>query len=110
MIEYLDLKIETQMINDPREANKFFLIINFQFLILTKKLILNLVNQIKKTAEIILKSIKKSFDFVAQKKALGLLTLPVCKRTLKVQGLHLMDRLNLLVIFPKKNFVTKIKK
>ena len=63
----------------------------------------------KKNAKIILRSIKISFDFVAQKKALGLLTLPVCKRTLKSSGFTFNGQTEFIGDLSKKKFRHKNK-
>ena len=85
MINYLQLDVKTKIINDPDETldcfQKKLPIFN-----LNKKVEFQLGKPNKKNAKLILHSIKKSFDFVSKKKAIGLLTLPVCKKSLKSAG------------------------
>ena len=103
MINYLGLNIETQMINDPCETNEFF---NYKLPIINigEKIEFELGKPNKKNSEIILKSIKKSFDFLSNKKALGLLTLPVCKRTLKISGFKFNGQTELIGDLSKRKF------
>ena len=108
MIEYLDLKIETQVINDPSEANNFFKY-KLPIFNIDEKVDFKLGKPNKKNAKIILRSIKISFDFVAQKKALGLLTLPVCKRTLKSSGFTFNGQTEFIGDLSKKKFHHKNK-
>ena len=85
MINYLKFNIETQVIQDPNEAIECFSK-KLPVYNINEKIEFKLGKPYKKNSKVILKSIKKAFEFVSKKKALGLLTLPVCKKTLKSSG------------------------
>tara|TARA_Y100000991_G_scaffold100863_1_gene76059 strand:- start:9 stop:1028 length:1020 start_codon:yes stop_codon:yes gene_type:complete len=85
IIDYLKLNIKTQIIEDADETIDYFPK-KLPIYNINEKIEFELGKPNKKNTKIILQSIKKSFEFVSRKKAKGLLTLPVCKKTLKSSG------------------------
>ena len=81
----LDLKVKTKEIKKPHEANFYF----HDFLPIYnigKNIKSNLGYPKKENSKFVIESIKKSFDFVKHKEALGMITLPICKKTVKSFG------------------------
>tara|TARA_B100001057_G_scaffold37477_1_gene33868 strand:- start:58 stop:1080 length:1023 start_codon:yes stop_codon:yes gene_type:complete len=81
----LGLNFNSILINDPAEVCKHFST-HLPIYNIGKKIFFELGTPNKVNSTFIIESIEKSFDFVLDKKAKGLLTLPVCKKTLKMSG------------------------
>ena len=81
----LDLSFNSALIDKPSDAYKFFST-HLPIYNIGKRISFELGIPNKVNSSLIIESIEKSFDFVLDKKAKGLLTLPVCKKTLKMSG------------------------
>ena len=81
----LDLSFNSTLIDKPSDACKYFST-HLPIYNIGKRISFKLGIPNKVNSSFIIESIEKSFDFVLDKKAKGLLTLPVCKKTLKMSG------------------------
>ena len=103
IINYLNLNIETKIIKDPNETIEYFQN-KLPIFNIGEKIEFQLGKPNKNNSKIILQSIKKSFDFVSSKKAKGLLTLPVCKKTLRSSGFKFNGQTEFIGDLSKKKF------
>ena len=81
----LDLGFNSILIDKPSDACKYFST-HLPIYNIAERISFELGMPDKVNSSFIIESIEKSFDFVLDKKAKGLLTLPVCKKTLKMSG------------------------
>ena len=87
IINYFNLKAKIKTINNPSETFEIF----NEYLP-----IYNIGNEIKyklglpekKNSKFIIESLRKSFDFVKNGHASGIITLPICKKTMKQYGFN----------------------
>lgn len=85
MIEYLKLKVKIKKINSPSESMKVF-DDHIPIYNIGRNINYKLGYPHKENSKYIIESIRKSFNFVKDREASGLITLPVCKKTLKQYG------------------------
>ena len=106
VIDFFNYNIQTQIIQDPKEAVECF---NTKIPIfnINGKIDYKLGKPNKINSKIILESIKQAFEFVSKKKALGLLTLPVCKKTLKSSGFEFNGQTEFIGNLSMKKFNNK---
>ncbi len=99
--ELFNLKAKFKAIKVPEEGLSIF---NDAIPIVDLKadINLNLGVSDKRNNKYVLKSIKKSFDFVYNKKCSSLLTLPVCKKTLKQERFNFNGQTEFLSYLAKK--------
>ena len=109
MIDFLNLNIKTQIINDSSETIKYFSN-KLPIYNIDKKIDFELGKPNVKNSDVILQSIRTSFDFVSNNKAMGLLTLPICKKTLKRSGFKFNGQTEFIGNLSKKNLVIIMKK
>ena len=103
MIDFLNLNIKTQIINDSSETIKYFSN-KLPIYNIDKKIDFELGKPNVKNSDVILQSIRTSFDFVSNNKAMGLLTLPICKKTLKRSGFKFNGQTEFIGNLSKKKF------
>lgn len=106
VIDFFNYNIQTQIIEDPKEAVECF---NTKIPIfnINGKIDYKLGKPNKINSKIILESIKQAFEFVSKKEALGLLTLPVCKKTLKSSGFEFNGQTEFIGNLSMKKFNNK---
>ncbi len=87
IINCFKLKAKIKLINNPNETFEIF---NNYLPVydLGKKIKFKLGQPDKKNSRFIIDSLKKSFNFVKNKQASALITLPICKKTMKEYGFN----------------------
>ncbi len=85
MINYLKLKATVREIKNPSETANVFED-HIPVYNIGKKISFKLGSPDKENSKYIIESIRRSFNFVKENKASSLITLPVCKKTLKEYG------------------------
>ena len=105
----LDLSFNSVLIDNPFDACKYFPT-HLPIYNIGEKIFFELGTPNKVNSPIIIESIEKSFDFVLAKKAKGLLTLPVCKKTLKMSGFKFNGQTEFIGELSKKKILLMMKR
>ncbi len=104
---FLNLNVKFKLIEKPIDSLNFF---KNYLPVIDMKSNINFRMGIPSVgnSEHIINSIKKSFDFVRLQEASGMVTLPVCKKTLKKYGFKFNGQTEYISYLSKKKFQKKI--